>query len=131
MSSETFSPHISIGDGVTIQQNCHITAGGELIIETGTTILHDAMITDLDHGYEEFGIRVIDQPLELTPTRIGRNCFLGSGAKILAGTVLGEGCVVGANSVVRGTFPAGTVIAGIPGRIVKRYDAAGRHWVKV
>jgi acetyltransferase-like isoleucine patch superfamily enzyme len=122
---------ITIDDGVTIQQNCHITAGGTLVIGAGTTILFDVMITDVDHRYEDFGSRVIDQPMDVVQTRIGRNCFIGSGAKILAGTTLGESCVVGANSVVRGTFPPGAVIAGIPGRIVRQYDAVGGGWGKV
>jgi acetyltransferase-like isoleucine patch superfamily enzyme len=122
---------IAIEDGVTMQQNCHITAGGHLVIGAGTTILFDAMITDVDHRYQEFGSRIIDQPMDVISTRIGRNCFIGSGAKILAGTTLGESCVVGANSVVRGDFPAGAVIAGIPGRIVRQYDVAGGTWNKV
>ncbi len=129
--TQTTPPHIGIGDGVTMQQNCHITAGGNLIIEGGTTILFDVMITDLDHRYEEFGRRVYDQPVDVISTRIGRNCFVGSGARILAGTTLGESCVVGANSVVRGSFPAGSVIAGIPGRIVKQYDSVGAVWRKI
>jgi acetyltransferase-like isoleucine patch superfamily enzyme len=127
---DTSLPHIEIGDGVTMQQNCHITAGGELVIEAGATILFDVMITDADHQYEDFGRRVYDQPMDIVRTRIGRNCFIGSGAKILAGTILGESCVVGANSVVRGCFPAGAVIAGIPGRIVKQYDSGSRVWLK-
>ena len=122
------APRITIGDGVTIQQYCHITAGGELRIESGSTILFDVMITDIDHRYEAVGERVIDQPMRVTSTKIGRNCFIGSGAKILAGTTLGDSCVVAANSVVRGDFPAGAVIAGMPGRIVKQYDAASRQW---
>jgi acetyltransferase-like isoleucine patch superfamily enzyme len=123
--------HISLGDGVTMQQNCHITAGGNLLIGAGSTILFDVMITDVDHRYEEFGRRIIDQPVDVFSTRIGCNCFIGSGARILAGTTLGESCVVGANTVVRGKFPAGAVIAGIPGRTVKQYDAAVRSWVKM
>jgi acetyltransferase-like isoleucine patch superfamily enzyme len=122
-------PHIAFGDGVTVQQNFHVTAAGELLVGAGTTILFDVMITDIDHRYEEFGARVIDQPMEVTATRIGRNCFIGSGARILAGTALGESCVVGANAVVRGLFPAGSVIAGNPARIIKRYDPALGAWV--
>lgn len=124
-------PHIIVGDGVTMQQNCHITAAGELSIGSGTTVLFDVMITDIDHRYEQFGVRVIDQPIAHSPTRIGANCFIGSGARILAGTRLGDSTVVGANAVVRGEYPAGVVIAGNPGRIVRRYDPATRSWIKV
>jgi acetyltransferase-like isoleucine patch superfamily enzyme len=123
-------PHISFGDGVTVEQNCHFTSAGHMQIAAGTTILFDVMITDIDHGYKVFGTRVIDQPMEVNATRIGRNCFIGSGARILAGTTLGDSCVVGANAVVRGSFPDGAVIAGNPARVVKRYDADSKSWIK-
>ena len=124
------APHIRIGDGVTMQQNCHITAGSELRIDEGTTVLSEAMITDMDHRYNQIGVSVIHQPIDIRTTHIGPNCFIGSGAKILAGTVLGAQCVVGANTVVRGTFPPGSVIAGNPARIVKQYDGTARAWRK-
>jgi acetyltransferase-like isoleucine patch superfamily enzyme len=124
------APRIVFGDGVTVEQNFHLTAGGELTVGSGTTILFDVTVTDIDHCYEKVGMRVIDQPMKVTATSIGKNCFLGSGARILAGTTLGESCVVGANSVVSGAFPAGSVVAGIPGRIVKRYDPVSAAWVK-
>lgn len=124
-------PHIIFGDGVSVQQNCHVTAGGTIEIGAGSTVLSDVMITDLDHSYEQYGRRIVDQPLVHRPTRLGPNCFIGSGARILAGTTLGEHCVVGANAVVRGDFPSGSVIAGIPGRIIRQYDPATQRWERI
>jgi acetyltransferase-like isoleucine patch superfamily enzyme len=42
---------------------------------------------------------------------IGNRCFIGFGAVILPGTVLGDGCVVGANAVVSGCHPINSTIA--------------------
>jgi len=55
------------------------------------------------------------------------------GAAIQARTVLGEQCIVGANAVVRGIFPPFSVIAGVPGRIIKRFDSTGKDskWRRV
>lgn len=36
---------------------------------------------------------------------VGRNCFIGARSFILPGTVLGDNCIVGAGSVVRGNYP--------------------------
>jgi acetyltransferase-like isoleucine patch superfamily enzyme len=57
--------------------------------------------------------------------RIGKNCFIGCNSIILKGTVLGDGCVVGAGAVVSGTFEAGSVIAGNPGKIIKTLKTDG------
>ena len=73
----------------------------------------------------------MDQKRIVSTTSIGDNCFIGFGACIQAGTVLGKQCVVGANSVVRGVFPDHCVIVGAPARIVKRYDPATNRWEKV
>lgn len=88
------------------------------------------MITDIDHEYRDPSKSVIDQPYINSTTDIGENCFLGFGVCIQAGTTLGEGCVVGANSVVRGEFPDHCVIVGAPARIVKRYDPQSGTWVR-
>ena len=49
---------------------------------------------------------------------------------IQAGTILGKQCIVGANAVVRGEFSDYCVIAGIPAKIVKRYDLITKQWKK-
>lgn len=125
---ESFNPHIVLEDGVTIQQRCHITAADILIIGKDTAILFDVMITNIDHEYEDLSMPVGNQPLMVKKTQIGENCFIGSGAKIQAGTILGRHCVVGTNAVVRGTFPPYCVIVGVPAKIVKRYDEKSQKW---
>ena len=50
---------------------------------------------------------------------IGDNCFIATGAKILGEVKVGNNCVIGANSVVVINVPDNSVVAGIPGRIIK------------
>ncbi|MEC6831859.1 acyltransferase [Photobacterium toruni] len=127
---QSFTPSIIIGNGVSIQQRCHITAADKLSIGENTLISFDVMIQDTDHEYQTLDIPIGDQPLSVKTTEIGPNCFIGCGAKIQAGTVLGNHCVVGANAVVRGVFPDYCVIVGIPARIIKRYDMHTSRWCK-
>lgn len=49
---------------------------------------------------------------------IGDGCFIGPGAKLFGGIELGEGCRVGANAVVNRSWPAGSVLAGVPAKPV-------------
>jgi acetyltransferase-like isoleucine patch superfamily enzyme len=50
---------------------------------------------------------------------IGRNCWLGNDVKVLDGVGLGDGCVVGAGSVVTRSFPPKSVVAGVPARLLR------------
>ena len=122
------SSEILIGDGVSFQQRCHVTSGSKLVIGANTTILFDVMITDIDHQYDEIGRNIMEQAISVRTTKIGENCFIGSGAKIQAGTKLGRQCIVGANAVVRGDFPDYCVVAGVPARILKRYNPHSGVW---
>ncbi len=128
--TETFKPHITIGDNSILQQGLHITCAENVTIGAGANIMFGVMITDIDHDYLHVGEAALSQPLDVKKTIIGPNCFIGAGAKIQAGTILGEQCVVGTNAVVRGTFPDYCVIVGAPARIIKRYDVASGEWRK-
>jgi acetyltransferase-like isoleucine patch superfamily enzyme len=58
------------------------------------------------------------------PIKIGKKCFIGCNTIILKGTVLGDGCVVGAGAVVSGKFPPNSVIAGNPARIIRTLSSS-------
>lgn len=121
---------INILENVGIGQNFHIVAGGKLVIGKGTIISAEVFVNDMDNAYEEIDKNVLEQPFIVSKTSIGENCFIGIGAKIMAGTVLGNQCIVGANSVVKGTFPDYCVIAGAPAKIVKKYNSETFSWQK-
>lgn len=50
---------------------------------------------------------------------IGKNCWIGSKVTILDGVQLGEGCVIAAGAVVNSSFPPGSVIGGVPARLLR------------
>jgi gamma-carbonic anhydrase len=67
---------------------------------------------------------------------IGDECLVGMGATVLDGAVVGEQCLIGAHALVTpGTkIPAGSMVLGSPGRVVRALSAeerAGlRHWAE-
>lgn len=128
--NEKFHPVLFIGENSSIQQSCHITFCNELNIGREVTILHNVLITDIDHEYNNIDENISNQPIKHQKTEIGDFCFIGAGAKIQAGTILGKQCIVGTNAVVRGDFPDYSVIVGVPGRIIKRFDMEKEIWRK-
>lgn len=119
---------IIIEDNVAIGQSFHITSAGKLVIGSGTVISARVCITNIDHVYESIDKPILEQGNVVSNTVIGKNCFIGMGAAIQAGTVLGDHVVVGTNSVVRGCYPSYCVIAGVPAKIIKRYDFDSKCW---
>lgn len=124
---------IEIEEDVSIGQNFHITASGENPVKIGkkSTISGNVFITNIDHEYQRIGVHILKQPFIEKKTEIGENCFIGYGACIQAGTILGKQCIVGANAVVRGVFPDYCVIVGVPARVVKQYNTEAKTWNKI
>jgi serine O-acetyltransferase len=52
--------------------------------------------------------------------RVGDRVLIGAGAKLLGEIVIGDGCVIGANAVVRTSVPAEHVAVGVPAVVKKR-----------
>lgn len=51
---------------------------------------------------------------------IGNRVYLGPGAKVIGPVHLGDGCIVGANAVVTSSFPPGSIIGGVPGKLIRQ-----------
>lgn len=119
---------IEIGDNVGIS-GATIYARKGIYIGENTCIGGNCKILDNDfHPIDmEDRIKLLQDvrggDSHLIPTReihIGKSCFLGCNSIILKGTVLGDGCVVGAGAVVSGKFEDNCVIAGNPAKVIKK-----------
>lgn len=118
-----FTPKLSIGNHVMIEQGVHITCSKDLIIGDNVTISSYVYISDTSHSYENNGMSVLDQPLKNSPVIIENCVFVGTGAKIMPGVTIGENSVIGANAVVTHDIPANSVAAGVPAVVIKRINS--------
>jgi acetyltransferase-like isoleucine patch superfamily enzyme len=88
----------------------HITIGSDCAISWNINIL--------DGNTHELIADGVARP-RTQPVVIGDKVWIGAGATILSGVTIGEGSVVAAGTVVTKDVPAGVVVAGNPGRVIK------------
>ena len=60
------------------------------------------------------------------PITVGNDVWFGGGCTVLPGVTIGDGCVIGAGSVVTRDIPANTVAAGNPCRVLRSISEADR-----
>ena len=116
---------IEIGDGVSLGEYIHITAAGKISIGNHVLTGRFVLITDNSHGSCETREELMVPPLERPVAArgdvvIGNNVWIGDKVSILPGVHIGDGCVIGANSVVTKDIPAYCIAVGNPCRIVKQ-----------
>jgi acetyltransferase-like isoleucine patch superfamily enzyme len=129
-ADDVFQPELTIGSDVYIGNFCCIFAIHEVTIEDGCVLSDYVYITDSAHGIDPEKGPIMEQNLSSKGgVRIGRSSFIGYRACIMSGVTLGEHCVVGANAVVTKSFPAYSMVAGVPAQLVKRYSFAEKKWV--
>jgi lipopolysaccharide O-acetyltransferase len=62
---------------------------------------------------------------------IGDNVWIGESVCVLPGVSIGEGCIIGALSVVTKSIPAYSIAVGSPARVVKQFDFEQNKWKKI
>ena len=97
---------ITIGARSNVQDNVvlHTDLGFPLTIGEGCTIGHKAML----HG-----------------CTIGDNTLIGMGATVLNGARIGSNCLIGAGALITEgkEIPDGSLVVGVPGKVVRALDA--------
>jgi acetyltransferase-like isoleucine patch superfamily enzyme len=117
---------INIGSGVFINDSSYITAAYGIDIGDNCLIGSNVLITDNSHGEISFDATPrIQQPLSTKGrVSIGNNVWICNNAVIASGVAIGDHCIVAANSVVTKSFPAGSLIAGVPAMHIRSLSGA-------
>lgn len=101
---------IEIGNNVNI--NAYTVIYGNVSIGNDCRIAAHVAIIGTDHNFKDAGKTIRSQGIAKKGVLIGSDVWIGSGAKILDGSILGQGCVIGANSVVKGEIEPYSIYAG-------------------
>jgi acetyltransferase-like isoleucine patch superfamily enzyme len=113
---------IEIGNGNYFNRNFMIDACGLVEIGDDNMFGPDVYMTDSNHTFSPGGSPK-QLPMRVGHIKIGSRCWIGAKAVILSNVQLGDGCVIGAGAIVTKSFPADSIVAGVPARLI-RHQAA-------
>ena len=110
---------VEMGEGSSIAQNCTIS-GESVGVKIGRNVMiaPNVVIVAFDHGYSSLDEPMVKQKNVEGSVVIENDVWISANSTIGRNTHIGEGCIVGANSFVRGTFPPYAIIGGVPARII-------------
>lgn len=113
-----FGKNIVMGKGVFINAGCKFQDQGGIYIGDGCLIGHNVVLATVNHGLD----RKTRHWNFCKPIHLGKNVWIGSNATVLGGVTIGDDAVVAAGAVVTKDVEAGTVVGGVPERLIKRIE---------
>ena len=120
-TSEHHGACVNLSDSVYIGEGCNIRAAGARIkIGKNTMIANGVIIIGSNH-HTDVGSPMRLQPwdIERGGVTIGEDCWIGAGSIVLPGCEIGDGTIVAAGAVARGNIEAGSIVGGVPARLIR------------
>lgn len=111
---------IKIGDNTSLNHGCMVISHEKIIIGKDVQFGPNVLIYDHDHDFKtKNGLK--DLKYKTSSVVIGDNVWIGANTIILRGTKIGNNCVIGAGSVIKGDYAHNTII------IQKRVEEKSRY----
>ncbi len=125
-------PELHIGKRVSISPSVRIEVRSGVTVEDDAMIGEYTYISDSGHEYRDPTVPIAHQGMQNgEPVRICKGAWIGTNVCIFKGVTIGQNSVIGANAVVTRDIPPYSVAAGVPARVIKRYDFEAGKWVGV
>jgi acetyltransferase-like isoleucine patch superfamily enzyme len=116
-------PVLTIRDRSAVGWNTTITVNRDVTLEEDVIVSYDCRISDSD-GHPRDALKraahVAPAPEDVAPVRICRYAWIGNGSHVMKGVTIGEGAIIGANSVVISDIPAYSIALGNPAEVLFR-----------
>lgn len=125
-AGQTFTPHITIGDGCFIGDYARISACH--FVEIGDGFLTGRNVSIMDNSHGEMVLEHLKLPPAKRPLgskggiKIGKNVWIGDKASIFGNVTIGDGAIIAAHSVVTKDVPAYCLVGGVPAKIIKQIN---------
>lgn len=110
---------LKVGSRVGLGTHGFFGCAGGIEIGDDTIFGNYVSLHSENHNFQDRYIPIRLQGVNRKGIIIGKDCWIGAKVTILDGTVIGDGCIVAAGAVVRGTIPPHSIIGGIPAKVIK------------
>lgn len=123
-----------IGDDCEIGDMVHIVAHKKVEIGNNVLMASKVFISDTSHGHYSGGNQDSPdtppkaRPLISSHVIIGDNVWIGENVCILARVTIGDGCIIGANSVITHDIPENNIVVGAPAKLIKHWEEKTNLW---
>ena len=109
-------------NGLTVLDVCPVVIGNNCFFGPNVSIytpLHPLMYQERNQYYDESIKRYTDKEYGAS-VKIGDNCWLGGNVVVLPGVTIGNGCVIGAGSIVTHDIPDNYLAYGNPCKAIRK-----------
>ncbi|WP_396020218.1 acyltransferase [Arthrobacter sp. ISL-69] len=110
---------ISIGPGTSVGRSNVIWGQGGVVIGANCLLGPNVTVLSENHEFSNTTVPIKSQGNIRNAVRIGDDCWVGAGAKILAGVTIGHGSIIAAGAVVTKSFEPYSVVGGVPAKIIR------------
>ena len=105
--------NVKIGKNVTVMNGALMMSAGGITLEDNVLIAANVQLISNNHDpYDRYVITC-------KPILIKEGAWVGAGATILPGVIVGKHAIIGANSVVSKDIPDYAVAVGCPAKVIK------------
>jgi acetyltransferase-like isoleucine patch superfamily enzyme len=131
-SRSTIAAGVTIQGNVDLGENCSLQTGtllvgygipeevsGRITIGNNVRIAPFVQMIASNHRFDDTSRPITDQGLQFGPITIEDDVWVAGRVIVTAGVTIGTGSVLAAGAVVTRDVPAGSVVGGVPARILK------------
>lgn len=125
-------PDFILENGVTIGPRLTALVADKLVIKRNAILAENVSLVTENHGMNASAETPYAwQELTTGPIVIGEGCWIGQNVTVLANVEIGDRCIIAAGAVVTKSIPSRSIAAGVPAKVIKRWDDAIQNWISV